>query len=133
VAVALFAAHRSEGREFARLVAHAQLAWLFLGLLLQMGTYYSGCPNWQRIIVRAGISKPLRSYLGLGLAKLFMDQVVPSGGMSGTLLVVRALDRRGIPRHTSMAAVVVDLVSYYGRVCCGVGRRTRRRLGTPEV
>jgi uncharacterized membrane protein YbhN (UPF0104 family) len=51
--------------------------------------------------------------MGLGLAKLFMDQVVPSGGMSGTLLVVRALDRRGIPRSTSMAAVVVDLVSYY--------------------
>ena len=49
----------------------------------------------------------------LSLAKLFMDQAVPSGGMSGTLLVVRALDRRGIPRGTSMAAVVVDLVSYY--------------------
>jgi Mg2+-importing ATPase len=29
------------------------------------------------------------------------------------LLVVRALDRRGIPRETSMAAVVVNLVSYY--------------------
>jgi len=34
VAVALFAAHRSEEQEFARLVAHAQPAWLFLGLLL---------------------------------------------------------------------------------------------------
>jgi hypothetical protein len=33
--------------------------------------------------------------------------------MSGTLLVVRALDRRGIPRATSMAAIVVDIVSYY--------------------
>jgi uncharacterized membrane protein YbhN (UPF0104 family) len=33
--------------------------------------------------------------------------------MSGTLLVVHALDRRGIPRGTSMAAVVVNLVSYY--------------------
>jgi hypothetical protein len=30
------------------------------------------------------------------------------------LLVVRALDRRGIPRGTSMAAIIVDLVSYYG-------------------
>jgi uncharacterized membrane protein YbhN (UPF0104 family) len=42
-----------------------------------------------------------------------MDQLIPSGGMSGTVLVVRALDRRGIRRGTSMAAVVVDLVSYY--------------------
>jgi uncharacterized integral membrane protein len=113
VAVALFAAHRSEEQEFAHLVAHAQPAWLLIGLLLQMGTYVADALIWQRIIVRAGISRPLWSYMGLGLAKLFMDQVVPSGGMSGTLLVVRALDRRGIPRGTSMAAVVVDLVGYY--------------------
>lgn len=114
VAVALFAAHRSEEQEFARLVAHAQPAWLILGLLLQAGTYIADARIWQQIIVRAGIPRPLWSYMGLSLAKLFMDQVVPSGGMSGTLLVVSALDRRGIPRGTSMAAIVVDLVSYYG-------------------
>jgi len=112
-AVALFAAHWSEEQEFARLVAHAQPAWLLLGLLLQMGTYIADAQIWQQIIMKTGISRSLWSYMGLGLAKLFMDQVVPSGGMSGTLLVVRALDRRGIPRRTSMAAIVVDLVSYY--------------------
>jgi uncharacterized protein (TIRG00374 family) len=111
--VALFAVHRSEEQEFARLVAHAQPAWLLLGLLLQMATYIVDARIWQRIIMRAGTSRPLWSYMGLGLAKLFMDQVVPSGGISGTFLVVRALDRRGISRGTSMAAIVVDLVSYY--------------------
>jgi uncharacterized membrane protein YbhN (UPF0104 family) len=113
VAVALFVAYRSEEQEFARLVAHAQPPWLLLGLLLQLGTYIADARIWQRIIVRAGISRPLWSYMSLSLAKLFMDQVVPSGGISGTLLVVRALDRRGIPRGTSMAAIVVDLMSYY--------------------
>jgi uncharacterized membrane protein YbhN (UPF0104 family) len=112
-AVVLFAAHRSEEKAFARLVAHAEPALLLLGLLLQVGTYVVDAGIWRQIIVRAGISKPLWSYMGLSLAKLFMDQVVPSGGMSGTLLVVRALDRRGISRGTSMAAVVVNLVSYY--------------------
>jgi len=114
VAVAWFVAHRSEEQELARLVAHAQPAWLLLGLLLQTGTYVADARIWQRIIVRAGISRPLWSYMGLGLAKLFMDQLFPSGGMSGTWLVVHALDRRGIPRGTSMAAIVVDLVGYYG-------------------
>ena len=113
VAVALFVAYRSEEQEFARLVAHAQPPWLLLGLLLQLGTYIADARIWQQIIVRAGISRPLWSYMSLSLAKLFMDQVVPSGGMSGTLLVVSALDRRGIPRGTSMAAIVVDLMSYY--------------------
>ncbi len=112
-AVALFATHRSEERELARLVAHARPVWLLLGLLLQAGTYIVDARIWQRIIARAGLSRPLRSYMGLGLAKLFMDQVFPSDGVSGTLLVVRALDRRRIPRGTSMAGVVVDLISYY--------------------
>ena len=113
VAVALVVSHWSEEQEFAQLVTNAQPAWLLLGLLLQIGTYLADARIWQRSIARAGISKPLWSYMGLGLAKLFMDQVIPSGGMSGTLLVVRALDRRGIPRGTTMAAIVVDLVSYY--------------------
>jgi uncharacterized protein (TIRG00374 family) len=111
--VALFAANLSEEQEFARLVAHAQPAWLLLGVLIQMSSYIADARIWQRVIGRAGISRPLWSYMGLSLAKLFIDQVVPIVGISGTLLVVRALDRRGIPRGTSMAAVVVDLVSYY--------------------
>jgi uncharacterized membrane protein YbhN (UPF0104 family) len=112
-AVALFVARRSEERALARLVVHAQPAWLLLGLLLQMATHLAEARIWQRIVLRAGIARPLWSYMGLGLAKLFMDQVFPSGGMSGTLIVVRALDRRGIPRAASMAAVVVDVVGYY--------------------
>jgi hypothetical protein len=51
MAVALFAAHWSEGQEFARLVTHAQPAWLLLGLLLQMGTYIADARIWQRIIM----------------------------------------------------------------------------------
>jgi uncharacterized membrane protein YbhN (UPF0104 family) len=98
VAVFLFAAHRSEEQEFGRLAAHAKPAWLLLGILLQMGTYVADARIWQQVIVSAGISRPLRSYMSLGLAKLFTDQLLPSGGVSGTLLVIRALDRRGIPR-----------------------------------
>jgi uncharacterized membrane protein YbhN (UPF0104 family) len=76
---------------------------------------------WQRVLGRANISRPLRSYVGLGLAKLFMDQAIPSVGLSGTLLVIRALDCRGVPRGASMAAVVIDLVSYYAAYVLALG------------
>ena len=113
VAVALFAVHHAEAQAFASLLTHAHPAWLLVGLLLQAGTYVADARIWQRILMRASISKPLKSYVGLGLAKLLIDQVVPSGGLSGTFVVVRALDKRGVPRGASMAAVVIDLVSYY--------------------
>jgi len=96
-------------------------AWLLVAILLQMGTYMTDARIWQRVLDRADISRPLRSYVGLGLAKLFMDQALPSIGLSGTLLVIRALDRRGVPRGASMAAVVVDLVSYYAAYTLALG------------
>jgi len=121
VAVVMFATHHSQEMAFAQLVLHARPAWLIVALLLQMGTYMTDARIWQRVLCRANISKPLRSYVGLGLAKLFMDQAIPSVGVSGTLLVIRALDRRGVPRGASMAAVVINLVSYYAAYTLALG------------
>jgi Mg2+-importing ATPase len=117
----MFATHYSEEMAFTQLLLHARPAWLLVALLLQMGTYTTDAMIWQRVLNRANISRPLRSYVGLGLAKLFMDQAIPSVGLSGTLLVIRALDRRSVPRGASMAAVVVDLVSYYAAYIVALG------------
>jgi uncharacterized membrane protein YbhN (UPF0104 family) len=121
VAVVMFAVNHSEEMAFAQLLSRARPAWLLLGLLLQMGTYLADARIWERVLRRANISRPLRSFVGLGLAKLFMDQAIPSGGLSGTLLVIRALDRRAVPRGVSMAAVVIDLVSYYAAYALALG------------
>jgi Mg2+-importing ATPase len=112
-AVAVFATHKSEELAFAKLALGARPAWLLVGVGLQAGTYATDALIWRSVLRKGGISRPLRSYVGLGLAKLFMDQAIPSVGLSGTLLVLRALDRRGVVRGKSMAAVVLDLVSYY--------------------
>lgn len=103
----------SEQRAFVELLRHVQPAWLALGLVLQLGTYVADARSWQRVLHRAGVGRPLGSFVGLGLAKLFIDQAVPSGGISGTFVIVRGLEGRGVPRDKSMAAVVVDLYAYY--------------------
>jgi hypothetical protein len=83
VAVVMFATHHNEEMAFAQLMLHARPAWLLGALLPQIGTYMTDARIWQRVLGRANISKPLRSYIGLGLAKLFMDQAIPSLGLSG--------------------------------------------------
>jgi Mg2+-importing ATPase len=117
----MLALHYREGKAFAQLLRQARPVWLLAALLLQMATYATDARIWQRVIGRANISRPLRSYVGLGLAKLFMDQAIPSVGLSGTLLVIRALDRRGVQRGASMAAVVLDLVGYYAAYVLALG------------
>ena len=119
--VVMFASHYRQEKALAQLLHRARPAWLLVALLLQTGTYTTDARIWQRVLGRANISRPLRSYVGLGLAKLFMDQAIPSVGLSGTLLVIRALDRRGVPRGASMAAVVLDLVGYYAAYVLALG------------
>ncbi len=112
-AVLIVATHLAEERDFARLVERAQPLWLIAATVLQLGTYWADAQIWWRVLDRAGYPRPFGSLVGLGLAKLFMDQAVPSGGVSGTLLVVKGLQRRGVPRSTSMGAVLLDLRAYY--------------------
>jgi hypothetical protein len=55
----------------------------------------------------------VRALIPLGLAKLFVDQVVPTAGVGGTLLVVHGLIRRGVPQGLATAALLMDLLSFY--------------------
>src|SRR5512142_2475325 len=82
--LAVFALRKVEWQRFTEILQRAEPSWLLAALTLQRGT-------------RApGVSRNLFGLVPLGLAKLFVDQVVPSGGLGGTVLVVRALQRRGV-------------------------------------
>lgn len=113
VTLAIVATNLSEGRTFLELASGIAPLWLVLGTILQIGTYVADARSWQRVLHRAGEQHSLGGFVSLGLAKLFVDRAVPSGGLSGTFVVVRGLERRGVPRSTAVAAVVVDLYAYY--------------------
>ena len=108
------AAHHAEGRRLAELLRSARPAWLGAAAALQVATYVCAAAVWQRALRRnGGVRRSVRSLVPLGLAKLFADQALPSAGVSGTLLVVRGLLRRGVPRGLAIAAMLADLVSWY--------------------
>ena len=108
------AARHAEGRRFAELLRSAQPAWLGAAAALQVATYVCAAAVLQRALRRnGGVRRSVRSLVLLGLAKLFADQALPSAGVSGTLLVVRGLLRRGVPRGLAIAAMLADLVSWY--------------------
>ena len=107
------ATHESEERELARLLREAQPRWLLAAALLQALTYVCAAGVWQRALAYGGGGPSLRRLLPLGLAKLFTDQALPSVGMSGTLLVVRGLERRGVSRTGAVAAMLTGLVAFY--------------------
>jgi uncharacterized protein (TIRG00374 family) len=113
VTVGWVVTHRSEERAFARLVEQARPLWLVAGVLLQLGTYWVEARTWTVMLARAHTPRRMRTLVGLALSKLFMDQALPSGGIGGTLLVVRGLERRGVPPDLGTGAALLELRAYY--------------------
>ncbi len=105
--------HFGDIEHFVGLIQRAAPAWLAVALLLQLATYFSVAELWRRALLRGGARVPLASLVPLGLAKLFSDQALPTGGMSGTAFLVAALSRRGVSAQLCMAVLLVSLVAYY--------------------
>src|SRR5215510_387487 len=74
------ATHIQEEQEFLQLLRSAHLSWLGLALLLQAGTYIAHGEIWWITARMAGthLHRPL--LYKLSLAKLFIDQAMPSAG-----------------------------------------------------
>lgn len=114
LAVVAFVLHLSSLEKMVALVRSARLVWLLVALGVQALTYISAALVWRQALARAGHPLPMRALVPLGIAKVFTDQVLPSGGISGTMLVVRGLIRRRVPGEMAMGAMLIGLVSYDG-------------------
>ena len=112
-AVVFVVAHLTEEQALARLLASAQPIWLLTAALCQVLTYLCAAAVWQRGLVQHHSARKTWGLVPLGLAKLFTDQALPSAGVSGTLLVVSALGRRGVPRGVAVAVMLAGLVGFY--------------------
>jgi lysylphosphatidylglycerol synthase-like protein len=49
----------------------------------------------------------------LALAKLFVDQALPSAGVSGTVVVAQVLERSALGREAVLAGIVVNTTSFF--------------------
>jgi Mg2+-importing ATPase len=111
----------SRPRELLDLLAQAEPLWLLLALLLQGLTYFAEGENWRVVVRAAGVPiSPLLTFR-LALAKLFVDQAIPSAGLSGTVVIARALSQRHVPTPVVTSAVVIDLTSYYFAYIAALG------------
>ncbi|HEU4617145.1 MAG TPA: lysylphosphatidylglycerol synthase transmembrane domain-containing protein [Gammaproteobacteria bacterium] len=113
-AVVVVALHFSEERQLLAIVERAEPWWLGAAVLLQAATYLAQGEIWRLVPRAARVALPVWEAFKLSLAKLFIDQALPSGGISGTVVVAKALEQRGIALPIVMASVVVDNVSFYG-------------------
>ncbi len=111
--------HYGSLSRFIELARAARPEWLLPAFAAQVLTYVFSALSWRQVLDRAGERRPFRTLLRLSVAKLYTDQAIPTGGVSGTILVVKALSRRGVPDHVAMATLLIGMVSYYGADVAG--------------
>lgn len=112
-AVVAAALRFSETREFVRLAKDAEPAWLILAVAGQAGTYWAQGEVFRRVARAGGARLRPATVYELALAKLFVDQAVPSAGVSGTAMLARSFEQIGLPRAVAAAAVAINLATYY--------------------
>jgi uncharacterized membrane protein YbhN (UPF0104 family) len=91
----------------------AKPAWLAAAVACQLATYVSAAAVWLRTLKRAGSPLPFLSLLTLAFVELFANQAIPTGGLSGSLMVVRGLMRRGVASAVAVTALFTAALSYY--------------------
>jgi uncharacterized membrane protein YbhN (UPF0104 family) len=111
--------HWGDVKKFADLLTHAKPLWLGLAALLQLGTYTGLSAQWWLVLQRGRTPKPLGKLFRLTFAKYFADQVVPTAGVSGNVVLVDRLVRLGVPRGNAVAALLLQVIAYYASYALG--------------
>ena len=105
--------HWGDVKKFAALVAHSKPLWLLAVAGAQLLTYMALAVEWE-LVLRAGKCRaPFGKLLGLTVSKHFADQMVPTAGMSGNVVVVDRLQRIGASRPVALAALIMTIIAYY--------------------
>ncbi len=98
---------------FIRLLSQAEPLWLLGALGLQVLTYTAQGQIF-RVVLKAGAKQLSLWEAGkLSLMKLFVDQALPSSGISGAFAVVTSFMRLGFARPVVLACLVLDLSGYF--------------------
>lgn len=113
LAVVIAASRLAEEQEFVRIVEQAEPGWLVVAVLLQAGTYLAQAEVFRAVPMSSRIALPRGWLYQLSLAKLFIDQALPSAGLSSTLVIVKALEARGVRRPAAAACAMINIASYH--------------------
>lgn len=105
--------HWGDVKKFAALTANAKPAWLLAALGAQVLTYVALAAEWKLVLDAGKCRAPFRKLLGLTLSKHFADQMVPTAGMSGNVVVVDRLTAIGASRPVALAALIMTIIAYY--------------------
>ena len=97
---------------FAAQASRAEPIWLLCALAAQTISFLCASFIWWAVLRKLALKVSLLDLFPLSVAKLFADQALPSGGVSGALFIMHALKRRGAAWDQAFTAFVFGSGSF---------------------
>ncbi|MDY7565153.1 magnesium-translocating P-type ATPase [Pseudomonas sp. RTC3] len=120
-AVIAVALHLSDVEAFGTLLERAEPLWLIVAIVLQALTYLAQGQVFRGVLKAGHAQLSLWDSSKLSLMKLFVDQALPSSGISGAFAVIAFLIKKGVARPLALACLVLDLSAYFFAYVLTVG------------
>ena len=105
--------HVGDTRRFLSLIAKAQPIWILLVIGLQITTYLCVGMIWLQITRVAKYKVRIDALARLSVEKLSIDQLVPALGLSGNIMVYRAMKHLKLPKWLAMEAILTNILAHY--------------------
>lgn len=105
--------HWGDVKKFGLLVTQSKPLWLAAAALLQLATYIGLAAQWWLVLRRGRTPEEGGDLFRLTFAKHFADQVIPTAGVSGNVLLLDRLVSLGVPRANAVAALLLQIIAYY--------------------
>ena len=118
-AVVVAIIHWGDVKKFAELLKKARPLWLLVAAGLQVFTYVGLAAQWWLTLEEADTPRRPRDLFRLTFAKHFADQVIPTAGVSGNVVLVDRLVSLGVPRGNAVAALLLQVIAYYFSYAAG--------------
>lgn len=110
IAITIIVFHVGEIETFTNLIRQIKLIWLGLALLFQICTYISYAGVWLFGLWWLNEKASFLHLILLSLSELFINQTLPSSGLSGTTAVTQFLLQRDISHRAIALAVALNVV-----------------------
>lgn len=105
-AIIVAALNAGKIRSMAAHAANADPLWLSAALVCQCAAFYCMALAWRLVLRKLNEQVSLAALYPLSIAKLFADQALPSGGVSGAAFLLHALKRRGVSWDNAYTAFI---------------------------
>ncbi len=112
-AAVVVALHFTELSRIAEGLKHMNPVWLLPALAFQALSYVCAAGVWFLVARKCRARVNFPSLVVLSIGQVFARQAVPSGGVSGSLLVAKGFRNRGVPEDVAAACLMINMISFY--------------------